>query len=1004
MMKLKILTISFLTLTSLSLFSLASQEVYSSLGDNGSVKELREAVRLFDLGMHGRSRTILEKVAREYGAVDAKGYAVLCDVITAAPGYEIRMKRFFDDYPYSKLIPQLKFRHALNLFHSGNYAAALEMFDAVSADVLYKSDRTQYLFDRAYCNLELQQYELAYERFLEVQQLPFSDYTAPSTYAMGYIRYMERDFEEALSWFEKSVKDNRFAAISNWYIVECRFMMKDYFYVTNKGAAMYETIPEERKPYLARLISESYLVLGDAVNARKYLELHSSKGAKKSRSDWFHSGSVMYAVGDYSSAIEHFNMMGARADSLGQIANYQLGYCYIKSRNKVAAMRAFKDAASVGFDANISDDAYFNYAKLAFDLNDDSSVFNAYMQKYPNREKDDRINSYMAVAALHKKDYLGAIEAYDRIDNLNADMKDNYMKANYLRARQMVDNGAFRGAVPYLEVSAYYAGRGTRFNQLSRYWIAESYFRDGQYAKARTIYVDLYNKSALYNSPESCLITYNLAYCYFMEQDYENALKWFDKYLEEAHVTYRKDALERKGDCWFVAKKYKHAASSYFMSVNDYFDVDDVYPYYQAAMSYGLSGDRERKVELLENVRKAQVGVPCYSEALYELGRCYIGFKQDDKAYECFELLSENQKDGNYVAKAFLEMGSIERNRNDYDAALKHYRVVVEQLPMSGYEEDALLAIENIYRAKNQSEEYVAYIEKIGKGASKTEDEKEALVFSSAEQAFLSDNYQKALAALKSYMEKYPNGRNLHKANFYLAESYRALDMKEQACDCYEIVIGGGQNAFVEISMLNYAVLSYKLERWNDALGGYEALYESAKMDENRFLAKVGMMRSAFKGRMYDKAVSYAQTLAEDHRADDALRQEASYVQAKSYMAQSHRDEALAILRSLSADTSTAYGAEAAYMLILDAYDRGDFQDVENKVYAFSDSASGQTYWLAKSFVVLGDSFADRGELKQAKATFESIKDGYVGRSDGDDVLEEVTLRLQKLDALMNNK
>ena len=1002
MMKLKILTISFLTLTSLSLFSLESQEVHSSFGDNESVKELREAVRLFDLGMHGRSRTILEKVAREYGAVDAKGYAVLCDVIAAAPGYETRMKSFFDNYPYSKLISQLKFRHALNLFHSGNYAEALEMFEAVSADVLYKSDRTQYLFDRAYCNLELQQYDLAYERFLEVQQLPLSDYTAPSTYAMGYIRYMKRDFEEALSWFEKSVKDNRFTAISNWYIVECRFMMKDYFYVTNKGTAMYETVPEERKPYLARLISESYLVLGDAVNARKYLDMSSSKGARKSRSDWFHSGSVMYASGDYSSAIEHFNMMGARADSLGQIANYQLGYCYIKSRNKVAAMGAFKDAASVGFDANISDDAYFNYAKLAFDLSDDSSIFNAYMQKYPNREKDDRINSYMAVAALHKKDYLGAIEAYDRIDNLNPDMKDNYMKANYLRARQMVDNGAFRGAVPYLEVSAYYAGRGTRFSHLSRYWIAESYFRDGQYAKARAIYVDLYNKSALYNSPEASLITYNLAYCYFMERDYENALKWFDKYLEESQVTYRKDALERKGDCWFVTKKYKHASSSYAMSVNDYFDVDDVYPYYQAAMSYGLSGDKERKVELLENVRNAQVGVPYYSEALYELGRCYIGSKQDDKAYECFELLSANPKNGNYVAKAFLEMGSIERNRNDYDAALNHYRVVVEQLPMSGYEEDALLAIENIYRAKKQSEEYVAYIEKIGKGASKTEEEKEELVFGSAEQAFLSDNYQKALAALKSYLEKYPNGRNLHKANFYLAESYRAMDMKEQACDCYEIVIGGGQNAFVEVSMLNYAALSYKLERWDDAFGGYEALYESAKMDENRFLAKVGMMRSAFKGRMYDKAVLYAQTLAEDHRADVALRQEASYVQAKSHMAQSQRDEALAILRSLSADTSTAYGAEATYMLILDAYDRGDFQDVENKVYAFSDSASGQTYWLAKSFVILGDSFADRGELKQAKATFESIKEGYVGRSDGDDVLEEVGLRLQKLDALMN--
>lgn len=995
-MKLKFFTISILALAAFSTLSYANE--------HKSVKELREAVRLFDIGMHARSQTILNKVGREYGSADAKGYAVLCDVLASTPGYEVRMAKFFNECPYSKLVPQIKYHHALNLFHSGNYSEALEGFDSIKPKALYKSERTEYLFNRAYCNLELQQYDLAYERFNEVYQLPFSDYTGPSAYAMGYIRYNLRDFQEALSWFEKSVKDNRFSAISNWYIMECRFMMKDYAFVTENGSAMYEIVPEERKPYLARLISESYLVLGDAENAKKYLDYHSTSATAKTRSDWFHSGSVMYAIGDYTSAIEHFNMMGERSDSLGQIANYQLAYCYIKNRNKVAAMGAFKDAASVSYDENILNDAYFNYAKLAFDLNDDSSIFEAYMRKYPNIEKDDRINSYIAVAALHKKDYLGAIEAYDRIDELNPDMKDNYMKANYLRARQMVSNGAFRGAVPFLEASAYYAGKGTRFNHLSRYWIAEAYFRDGQYAKARTIYVELYNMSALYNSEEASLITYNLAYCYFMEGDYENALKWFDKYMEEPSVIYRKDALERKGDCWFVTKKYKNAASSYALSVSDYFDANDVYPYYQAALSYGLAGNRDKKIELLENVRQAKVGVPYYSEALYELGRSYIDAGKDDKAYSCFDLLSKNEKDGNYVAKAYLELGSIERNRNNFDLALEHYKVVVEQLSMTGYEDDALLAIENIYRAKGQSGEYVAYIEGIGKGASKTEEEKEDLVFSSAEQVFLSDNYQKALAALKSYVEKYPNGKNLFKANFYMAESYRALDMKEQACDCYEVVVGGGQSAFVEVSMLNYSSLSYKLERWDDALGGYERLFDSAKLEENKFLAKVGIMRSAYKGRKYDKAVQNAQSLTEDDRADASLKQEATYILAKSYMGQSQRDKALSLLTKLAADKSTSFGAEAAYMLIVDAYDRGNFQEVENRVYAFSDSASGQTYWLAKSFIVLGDSFADRQEYKQAKTTFESIKEGYAGVAGGEDVLEAVNLRLHKLDVIMDSK
>ena len=74
----------------------------------------------------------------------------------------------------------------------------------------------------------------------------------------------------------------------------------------------------------------------------------------------------------------------------------------------------------------------------------------------------------------------------------------------------------------------------------------------------------------------------------------------------------------------------------------------------------------------------------------------------------------------------------------------------------------------------------------------------------------------------------------------------------------------------------------------------------------------------------------------------------------------------------------------------------------EEKVYDFADAGSSQTYWLARSFVVLGDSFVERGELKQTKATFESVRDGYTPQSEDDDVLENINLRLSKLEELIN--
>jgi TolA-binding protein len=99
-----------------------------------------------------------------------------------------------------------------------------------------------------------------------------------------------------------------------------------------------------------------------------------------------------------------------------------------------------------------------------------------------------------------------------------------------------------------------------------------------------------------------------------------------------------------------------------------------------------------------------------------------------------------------------------------------------------------------------------------------------------------------------------------------------------------------------------------------------------------------------------------------------------------------------------------AYGAEAAYTLIQDSYDKGDFAAVEEKVFAFSDAGSRHAYWLAKSFIVLGDSYVDKGNLKQARATFESVRDGYKPSAADDDVIDNVRIRLTKLEEMMAEK
>ena len=956
----------------------------------------RQARDYYEKGMYARARTLFSEIAD--GDHVAGGFAVLCAERMRVPGYENEMEKYLSKYPYSGLATEIRYRHALNLFDDGDYFGASEAFSGIPVRGLNRSDLAEYTFKKSYSLFKTGRFDEALKGFMKVTRMPANDYVAPASYSAGYILYGREDFDGALPLFAESAKDPRFADESAFYILECRFMKKDYGYVMENGEALYARIPEERRPHLARIISETYLVSGNAAKAKEYYD-RTSISSGNDRKDYFYAGSLLYAVKDYSGAVENYSRMTSRTDSIGQIANYQMGYSYIQIKNKVAAMQAFRDAAFQNDNPDIAEDAFFNYAKLAFDLNNDPSGFKSYIEKYSDRKRGDRIYSYMALAALVNRDYAAAVEAYDKIDELDDDMKRNYMKANYLRAEQLISSGSYRNAVPCLKTAAYYAERNSSLNQLSRYWLAESYYRSDSYADASDIFRSLYNVSALDGRKEGGLLPYNVAYCYFKTEDYASASRWFDIYLQSGDRSERRDALIRKGDCAFITKAYKDAIPSYEGAIRERGAANDLYPYYQAGLAYSLTGDVNGEIKLLSDVLKASPSAGFWCESVYELGRAYMTADRNADAAECFNRIVDSGRDTTYQAKALIGLGMISANESQYDEALGYYKQVVARMPSSEYSKDALRAIESIYQTKRSPEEYYAYLKTVADGAV-VDGDKESMFFNAAEQIFLAENYQKALVSLQAYMDEYPEGSNMSLAQFYMAESCKNLGKKEQACDWYRKVIERGEGSFVELSALNFAGLSYGMERYEDAYAGYKALRDNARIENNKHTAVVGMMNSAYAAKDYQTAIRDAAAVGADLASDNDDKRRAEYVEAKSRLAISDRSGAFAIFSRLASESSTPEGAEAAYLVIQDCFDKGDFTEVENKVYAFSDSGSSQTYWLAKAFILLGDSFAERGELKQAKATFESVRDGYTPAGKDDDVLDNVRMRLEKLSTM----
>lgn len=961
--------------------------------------DMYSAARDEIIGIYGRGTGLSVPERSELAS-----YSIICNIKLGAPDLDALMDEYTALYRYSPEYMGVLLLYAGYYFEAGNFTRALEILDTVDYSLLCKKDRDRYVFQRSYCQLNSGRIGEAEQGFGQLAKGAKDKYTVPSVYYSGYIAYINRDFRKAVELFSKIRNDGHFGPMCSYCILESELMLGNYDYVVKHGPDVLEAVSGDIRPKVARIMSQAYYSLDKPEEARKWFEDYSSSGADMTRQDNYYLGIISYSLQSYNAAVEAFAKVVNVDDSLSQSACMHMANSYLKLKNKHEAMKYYRKASEMVYNGSVREESYFNYAKLAFDMNSDITVFQDYLSIWPETERSDEIYSYIATSCLLAKKYKSAINALNKIHVLTPEMDVNLQKAAFLRGLELFGRGSYGGADTDFRIALKHSTYNRTLKLLTQFWLAETCYRAGRTDEAIAINGELDKSTAFRSFKEYPLMIFGQAYCYFSKGDYGTAVAWFRRFIDQhgQDMDLIIEARLRIGDALFAMKEYAMAASAYEeVSMINYQLGTVVYAAYQCAVSYGLVHNMEKKISILEGIMDRKEDTPMYSKAVYELGRAYVQEGLSEKAEKCFKYLLDDVRDPQYTAKSMLELGMLYSNSGEYERALEYLTGIVEGMPLSEDTENALAVMESIYAMLNKPEEYLAYLDRIGMSGLKTQDEKELMIFNAAERTYLSGNYHDAEKSLRSFVEEYPDGAKTPLAYFYLGESLSALGRKEEAARAYLEVMDKGEGAFVELSTLHYARICYEMEKYDLAASAYESLYGIARLDNNRTEAQFGIMRSYFMNEKYNSALDAASELAADHTLSGEDSVEVQYVTAKSLMALGRRTEALPVLKKLSAKVFTPQGAEAAYMLIQDTYDAGQFEEVENLVYAFSDSQTDQTYWLAKSFIVLGDSFAEREEWEQARATFGSIRDGYSPRDSKDDVLEQVNVRIEKLDKIM---
>lgn len=1036
--------------------------------------DLNTAVELYNNGAYKNAITEFNKVIKQNAgkknsaAEKAEGYKVLCCIALDQSNVTSAVNVFQKKYPTSSLLPRIKYEYGNYLVGKEKFASAIKVYNTLNTKQLSDDQKSTLKFNKAYSLFKTGQKDDASKLFSEIISNPKStpSSVAASKYYKGYIAYSEKNFKEAIPLLEASVSDVRFSQLSQYYILDSKFMLEDYDYVIRKGSQMvddnalkYEAdiktlqtfdtetavledtlsgdldeetvkaIEEQRAKEMAerkqkakelaartqsnrlatgkmaRLVAESFYQKNDLKQANKYFGIYSEYLDDLSREDRLFCGTLAYKTEDWENAVKNLSQACTPDDSLSQIASYSLAESYIKLKNKEEALKSFQKAAELSFDPQIQEDATFNYAKLNFDLTGEVAPMEEYLQNYKvTTKKQDEIYGYIAANAIKNKDYDYALSALGKIKNkTNADNL-NYQRANLFKGSTLLSGGSHHLAYPYLQKAL--AGESEQVRNAAKLLLSECWYQDGKYKESINALNDLKEDYNFKTSKEYPMVFFNLGYNYFKMRDFTKAEENLDKYIDLTQSGQNtlnplaEEAKLRIADCRFLTKDYPTAIKMYKKIVGSSTAEPrerDMYPVIQQAIAYGLSGKNADKIATLRHYTGTEYKHnKNYSDALYELSKAQVQNKEEGPAIATLLKLVYNPPDSSYYAQALLDIAMINTNRQSYDSAIDYCKRVLDYSPNSQEGEAALNTLENIYKAQDKPEEFYSFIQKKGLGNDKTPEQREEFVYKAARNIYLTGKYESAIGALSSYLEEFPEGVNNTEALYCIADSYKNLGNLKKAAKYYDAVVEAGYTPYYEAAALKYAEICYSNAQYEEAAECFGKLEQNSRNDANKILAVRGLLKSYYMGKDFENAVSKANQLYLLSMQNKLIKEkeEALYYKAKSLLAQGFIDEAEPVLQMVAANPNSDFGAEANYLLVLKSFNRGKFDDVEKLVFAFSDTKTEQTYWLAKSFIVLGDSYVEKGNLKQALATYESIRDNYEGN---DDIAETVAEKIAQL-------
>lgn len=939
-------------------------------------KAFQDALALYNNEQYQAAQTIFDKVKvstdDEETAANSAYYSANAAVRLNQIGADRLMEDFVEKYPTSTKRNSAYADVAEYYFQTGKYPYALKWYNKVDQSSLSRGEMDKFNFNYGYSLFSSRKTKEA-EKYLE-KVTTSQVYGSQAKYYLGYISYQQDDYETANQRFDQITDQDVLEEKLSYYQADMNFKLGKFEKAIALAKKQLPKSDRREVSELNKIIGESYFNINQYENAIPYLTEYKGKGGKWSNTDYYYLGYAYYKGGDYANAIAQFNKIIGGTNSVAQNAYYHLAECYLKLDKKQEALNAFRNASQMDYSAEIQKDAFLNYARLSYEVGNAyepvPQVITNYLKTYPKDEHQEEMQTLLVDSYITSKNFEGAMQLLE--ENKNYASKSVYQKVAYYRGIELFMEGNYNAASENFAKSLGSA-EDMLFKARSDYWKAESDYLSNRFEDAVEGYTAFKNNPSSTNTEMITDVDYNLAYGYFKQKDYNNAITYFNAFTSNGNADVEKlnDGYLRLGDSYYATSKYWPAIETYNKALALTGPEKD-YAFYQKAMSYGYVDRGASKIENLEDFVNQFPRSSFRDDALFELGNTYVAQGQESKGLEAYDRMISEYRGSSLVPQALMRQGLVNYNASRNEAALAKFKTVVRDFPKTQEAIQAVATAKLVYVDMGQVNEYAEWVRGLD-FVEVTDAELDNATFDAAQKQNLEGNIDAAIKGYKNYIQQFPTGLHAVDANFSLAQLYFGKGDKEAALPYYKYVADRSTSEYAEQALTRVCEVYISKDDYQIALPYLLKLESQANIQQNRTFARSNLMKGYYKQKNYPKTLEYADKVLSTPSIDNRIKSDAHIMIARSAIATN--DEAKA--KSAYAEVlKIASGATAAEALYYDAYFEhkdGAYENSNVAVQKLAKDYAAYKEWGGKGLVLMAKNYYALNDAYQATYILESV-------------------------------